>query len=140
MVKFIRLALGLLVTAFGLSQIHSWLLAPTVASIPYVGLAVTGIGIALLATAFAGGRRRQIGGVKPEHIAAGAIAAGAGALILKTILEEVQRRSAQERALAAAKVIELEQEYLKVKDRLTPEQRAYWERQIAELKAKYGVK
>ncbi|MGC8584230.1 MAG: hypothetical protein ACP5MH_10990 [Thermoproteus sp.] len=139
MVKFIRLALGLLVTAFGLSQIHSWLLAPTVASIPYVGLAVTGIGIVLLATAFAGGRRR-IGGVKPEHIATGAIAAGAGVLILKTILDEVQRRSAQERALAAAKVIELEQEYQKVKDRLTPEQRTYWERQIAELKAKYGVK
>ncbi len=52
----------------------------------------------------------------------------------------MQDRSTKERALAPAKIADLEQEQHRVKDRLIPEQKAYWEEQIAKLKTKYGVK
>jgi hypothetical protein len=68
-------------------------------------------------------------------VAAGAVVAAGAALALKVLLEEVQKKKKEaERQMALVKLKQLEAEYNAKKHLLTPEQRAYWEATIADLK------
>jgi len=82
-------------------------------------------------------KRRQKPKIPTGAVVGGAVAAATFAL-LQGVLREVEQRQARERALAAAKLAELEQQYHMYKDRLTPEQRQFFEQKIAEYKRRLG--
>jgi len=96
----------------------------------FVELAVIG---ALLAASSL--KRRQKPKIPTGAVVGGAVAA---ATAFQGALKEVEQRQARERALAAAKLAELEQQYHMYKDRLTPEQRQFFEQKIAEYKRRLG--
>jgi len=135
-VKVFQFVAGVLVLGFGLSLSYSWLLAPSAASVPFVGLALAAAGAALMATSFERGRRSQVGRapVSASTVAAGAIATAGAVLALNILLEEVEKKRETERQMALVKLKQLEAEYNAKKHLLTPEQRAYWETTIANLK------
>lgn len=141
MVRVFRFIVGVLVLGFGLSLSRSWLLAPSAASVPFVGLALAAVGAALVATSFGRGRRSQVGRapVSASTVAAGAVVATGAALALKVLLEEVEKKKETERQMALLKLKQLEAEYNAKKHLLTPEQRAYWEATIADLKRRLGA-
>ena len=136
MVRVFRFVVGVLVLGFGLSLSYPWLLAPSAASVPFVGLALAAAGAALVATSFVRGRRRPP--VSASTVAAGAVVAAGAALALKVLLEEVEKKEA-ERQMALVKLKQLEAEYNAKKHLLTPEQRAYWEATITDLKRRLGA-
>jgi len=135
-VKVFQFIAGVLVLGFGLSLSYPWLLAPSAASVPFVGLALAAAGAALVATSFERGRRSQVGRapVSASTVAAGAIATAGAVLALNILLEEVEKKKETERQMALVKLKQLEAEYNAKKHLLTPEQRAYWETTIANLK------
>jgi uncharacterized membrane protein HdeD (DUF308 family) len=137
-VRVFRFIVGVLVLSFGLSLSRSWLLAPSAASVPFVGLALAAVGAALVATSFGRGRRRA--SVSASTVAAGAAVAATGAVLaLKVLLEDVEKKKETERQMALLKLKQLEAEYNAKKHLLTPEQRAYWEATIADLKQRLGA-
>ena len=99
----------------------------------FVELAVIG---ALLAASSL--KRRQKPKIPTGAVVGGAVAAATIFALLQGVLKEVEQRQARERALAAAKLAELEQQYHMYKDRLTPEQRQFFEQKIAEYKRRLG--
>ena len=138
MVRVFRFFVGVLVLGFGLSLSYPWLLAPSAASVPFVGLALAAAGAALVATSFVRGRRRPP--VSASTVAAGAAVAAAGAVLaLKVLLEEVEKKRETEQQMALLKLKQLEAEYNAKKHLLTPEQRVYWEATIADLKRRLGA-
>ena len=134
MVKVFRFVAGVLALGFGLSLSYPWLLAPSAASVPFVGLALAAAGAALMATSFERGRRKAL--ISDSTVAAGAVAVAGAVLALKVLLEEVEKKQVTERQMALVKLKQLEAEYNAKKHLLTPEQRAYWETTIANLKRK----
>jgi len=136
-VRVFRFVAGVLALGFGLSLSYPWLLAPSAASVPFVGLALAAAGAALVATSFARGRRRPP--VSVSTVAAGAIVATGAALALKVLLEEVEKKRETERQVALLKLKQLEAEYNAKKHLLTPEQRVYWEATIADLRRRLGA-
>jgi len=127
-----KLALGILLIALGLSMgVWSWLLNPSPTAVPFVGLAVVAIGALLVTSSL---RRRQKPKIPTSAVVGGAVAAATAFALLQGVLKEVEQKQARERALAAAKLAELEQQYHMYKDRLTPEQRQFFEQKIAEYK------
>jgi uncharacterized membrane protein HdeD (DUF308 family) len=136
-VRVFRFVVGVLILGFGLSLSYPWLLAPSAVSVPFVGLALAVAGAALVASSFVRGRRRPP--VSASTVAAGAVVAAGAALALKVLLEEVEKKKEAERQMALLKLKQLEAEYNAKKHLLTPEQRAYWEATIADLKRRLGA-
>jgi len=136
-VRVVRLIVGALALGFGLSQSYPWLLAPSAASVPFVGLALAAAGAVIIATSFT--RKRRGLPVSASTVATGAVVAAGAALALKVLLEEVEKRRESERQEAVIRLRQLEAEYEARKHLLTPEQRVYWETTIANLKRKLGA-
>jgi len=61
-VRVFRFIVGVLVLGFGLSLSRSWLLAPSAASVPFVGLALAAVGAALVATSLGAGGGARLPG------------------------------------------------------------------------------
>lgn len=133
-----RLVVGVLLIAFGLSTgLWQWVLSPG-SNPPFLQLAATLVGVAVLLSGVR--RRRRDRPVSRDVVIGGA--AGAAVLIaaMYGILKELEQKREKEREAATLKLIELEQNYLKVKDKLTPEQRRFFEEKIAEYKQAFGMR
>ncbi|MEM1890335.1 MAG: hypothetical protein QXN04_09365 [Pyrobaculum sp.] len=126
----IKLAVGILLIAIGLSTgVWSWLLEPSLSAIPFLGLAIITIGVITVASSLKRTRRPS-----NKALAAGAVGAAVLTVGIYGLLKELEEKRKRERGEALLKLKQLEAQYMEVRDRLTPEQRKFFEEKIAQYK------
>lgn len=142
MLKKLQVAAGGLIAALGLSLSYKWFLLPSLSSIPFIGLVVLILGLAMIGS----GIRSMLRKPKKKSISISpttAIAGGIGAAIaiagIKALIDEINKKANENRLEAIIKLKQLEDEYNRVKYQLTEDQRRFFENAIQDYKRKLGV-
>ncbi len=144
MLEKLQTATGALITALGLSLSYKWLLSPTASSIPFIGLIVLILGLAMIGSGVRSMLRKRRSKRKGISISpTTAIAGGIGAAVviagIKALIDEMNKKAGENRSEAVIKLKQLEDEYNRVKYQLPEEQRRFFENTIQEYKRKLGV-
>ncbi len=133
---------GALISALGLSLSYKWLLAPTVSSIPFIGLIVLILGLAMLGSGIRSMLRKpkkKGDSISPTTAIAGGIGAAVAIAGIKALIDEMNKKSSENKSEAIIKLKQLEDEYNRVKYQLPENQRILFENTIQEYKRKLGI-
>lgn len=126
-----KFAAGVVLIALGLSMgVWEWLFQPSATSIPFIGLALIVVGGAAIVSHL----RKRRSAVPKKAVAAAGLGVAVAAAGIYALLKELEEKKKTERAEALMRLKQLEAEYMKVRDRLTPEQRRFFEEKIEQYR------
>ena len=137
-----QVAIGGLIAALGLSISYKWFLSPSPSSIPFIGLVILILGLAMIGSGVRSmlrkSKKKSIS-ISPTTVIAGGIGAAIAIAGIKALIDEMNKKASENRAEAIIKLKQLEDEYNRVKHQLTEDQRRFFENVIQDYKRKLGV-
>ena len=141
MLKKLQVAAGGLIAALGLSLSYKWFLLPSLSSIPFIGLVVLILGLAMIGFGIRSMLRKpkKSISISPTTAIAGGIGAAIAIAGIKALIDEINKKANENRLEAIVKLKQLEDEYNRVKYQLTEDQRRFFENAIQDYKRKLGV-
>ena len=141
MLEKFQIVAGGLIAALGLSLSYKWFLSPSPSSIPFIGLVVLILGLAMIGSGVRSMLRKpkKSIGISPTTVIAGGIGAAIAIAGIKALIDEMNKKASENRTEAIIKLKQLEDEYNRVKHQLTEDQRRFFENVIQDYKRKLGV-
>ncbi|GGP19686.1 hypothetical protein GCM10007981_04370 [Thermocladium modestius] len=144
MFERLQVIAGALIATLGLSMSYKWFLSPTPSNVPFIGLIVLVLGLAAVGSGLRSASRKSRrkgtgGGISPTTAVAGGIGAAIAIAGIKALIDEMNKKSGENKSEAIVKLKQLEDEYNKVKYQLPEDQRRLFENAIQDYKRRLGV-